>query len=83
MQKRSKIEKVNINIKFCILKKKEYSGWKKTEKSISGATSIRHSRIGTKFSLKMTLLNFWIKSTQKGISKLKKWKLPSNATYLN
>ena len=26
---------------------------------------IRHSRVGTKFRLKMTLLNFWIKLTQK------------------
>ena len=31
-----------------------------------GATSIRHSRVGTKFCLKMTLLKFWIKLTQKG-----------------
>ena len=36
------------------------------EKECSG-TSVRHSRAGTKFRLKMTLLNFWIK----GISKLK------------
>ena len=37
-----------------------------------GTASIRHSRIGTKFRLKMTLLNFWIKLTQKGYFRSKK-----------
>ena len=35
---------------------------------------IRHSRVGTKFRLKMTLLNFWIKLTQKGYFLTKKKK---------
>ena len=50
---------------------KECSGWKgvKTQKGGGGVgTSIRHSRVGIKL---MTLLNFWIKLTQKGISELK------------
>ena len=36
---------------------KEYSEWKKSEKLISGRreTSIRQSRVGTKFFLKITL----------------------------
>ena len=40
---------------------------KKIEKLIRGRgrTFIRHSRVGTKFRLKMTLLNFWIKLTQR------------------
>ena len=47
--------------------KKNVLGGKKIEKLVSGGeTSIRHSRVGTKFYLKMTLLNFWIKLTQKG-----------------
>ena len=35
-------------------------------------TSIRHSRVGTKFLLKMILLKFWIKLTQKGYFRTKK-----------
>ena len=35
-------------------------------------TSIRHSRVGTKFRLKMSLQNFWIKLTQKGYFGTKK-----------
>ena len=38
-------------------------------------TSVRHLRVGTKFLLKMTLLNFWIKSTQKGCFGTKKMKI--------
>ena len=33
--------------------------------------SIRHSRVGTKFILKITLLNFWIKLAQKGCFRTK------------
>ena len=62
---------------------KECSGWKKIGKLPSGGTSFRHSRVGTKFCLKMTLLDFWIKLTQKRYSRTKKWKLPSNSTYSN
>ena len=36
-------------------------GWKKNVQA-----NVRHSRVGTKFHLKMTLLNFWIKLTRKG-----------------
>ena len=50
LQEISKIEKVNITIKFSIFKL---------------------VYLGTKFCLKLTLLNFWIKLTQKGISELK------------
>ena len=35
-------------------------------------TPIRHSRVGTKFRLKMTLLNFCIKLTQKACFRTKK-----------
>ena len=43
-----------------------------------------YPRVGTKFRLKMTLLNFWIKLTQKGYFQTKiKSKLLSNSTYLN
>ena len=48
------------------------------EKLISGGgggTSIRHLRAGTKFRLKMTLLNFWIKLTQKRYFRTKKMKI--------
>ena len=38
-------------------------------------TSIMHSRIATKFHLKMTLLNFWIKLTQKGYFRTKKMEI--------
>ena len=55
------------------------SGWKKNvlvekkiKKLINWWTSIRYSRVGTKFRLKMTLLNFWIKLTQKGYFRTKK-----------
>ena len=34
--------------------------------------SIRHSSVATTFCIKMTLLNFWIKLTQKGYSRTKK-----------
>ena len=56
---------------------KECSGGENIEKLIGGEggrgrTSIRHSRVGTKFRLKMTLLNFWIKLTQKGYFRTKK-----------
>ena len=50
----------------------------KMEKLISGGTkggsgaSISHSRVSTKFRFKMTLLNFWIKLTQKGYLRTKK-----------
>ena len=47
-------------------KKKECFGSKNIEKLINGGTFMRYSREGTKFRLKMTLLNFWIKLTQKG-----------------
>ena len=48
-------------------------GRKKIEKLISRrGTSIRYSRVGTKLCLKMTLLNFWIKLTQKGYFRTKK-----------
>ena len=46
---------------------KECSGLKKDLKiNTREGTSIRHLRIGNKFCLKMTPLNFWIKLTQKG-----------------
>ena len=51
LQKRSKIEKVNITIKCCIFKL---------------------LYLGTKFRLKLTLLNFWIKLTQKWYFQTKK-----------
>ena len=50
---------------------KKCSRRKKIQTLISGTegvgvgTSIRNSRAGTKFRLKMTLLKFWIKLTQK------------------
>ena len=48
---------------------------KKNNKKIisgkGGGASIRHSRVGTKFCPKITLLNFRIKLTQKSISELK------------
>ena len=51
---------------------RECSKWKKIKKLIiGGGTSIRHSRVGTKFILKITLLNFWIKLTQKGCFRTK------------
>ena len=47
--------------------------WVEKNQSINQrGTSIRHSRVGTKFRLKMTLLNFWIKLTQKGYFRTKK-----------
>ena len=53
---------------------------KKNEKIIGGGeggggvggTSIRYSRVGTKFRLKMTLLKLGIKLTQKGYLRNKK-----------
>ena len=53
---------------------KRMSWVKKIEKFISGETSIRHSAVG-KFRLKMALLNFWIKLTQKGYFQTKKMKI--------
>ena len=61
--------------------KKECPGWKRIDKLISrggggwGGTSISHSRVGTTFLLKMTLLNFWIKLTPKGYFRTKKIKI--------
>ena len=40
-----------------------------------GGASIRHSRLRTKFRLKMTLLNLWIKLTQKEYFETKKMKI--------
>ena len=37
--------------------------------------SVRHSRVATKICLKITLLNFWIKLTQKGYLRTKKMKI--------
>ena len=56
---------------------RECSGWKKTEKLISGRLEgeerlLGVSRVGTKFCLKMTLMNFWIKLTQKEYFGIKK-----------
>ena len=46
---------------------KESSGWKKSKNSLTGfGTSLKDSRVGTKFCLKMALSTFWIKLTQKG-----------------
>ena len=39
---------------------------------VGGGTSIKQSRVGTKFPLKMTVSNFWIKLTQKGYFRTKK-----------
>ena len=36
-----------------------------------GGTSIRHSKVGTKFRLKLTQLNVWIELTQKGYFRTK------------
>ena len=44
-------------------------------------TCIRHSRLGNKFRLKMTLLSFWIKLTQNGCFRTKQKKLPPNSIY--
>ena len=62
--------------------KKNVLGGKKIEKLTSRERggggiykSIRHSRVGTKFRLKMTLLNFWIKWTQKGYFSTKKMEI--------
>ena len=48
--------------------KKNVLGGKKSKNELAGSVgpSIRHSRVGTKFGLKMTRLNIWIKLTQKG-----------------
>ena len=66
---------------------KKCSRWEKINKWISGRrgvgslgmggvwTSMRHSRVGTKFRLKMSLLNFWVKLTQKGYFWTKKMKI--------
>ena len=53
---------------------KEYYGCKKNRKNNwrRGRASIRQSGVGTKFRLKKTLLNFWIKLTQKGYFRNKK-----------
>ena len=48
-----------------------------------GTASIRHSRVGTKFRLKMTLLNFWIKLTQKGYFRTKKMQITIEYLYSN
>ena len=60
----------------------ECSGGKKIKKeSRGGEASISHSRVGTKFRLKTTLLTFWIKLRRKEYFGTKK--LPSNSTYSN
>ena len=52
--------------------KKNVLGGKKSKNLLVGGwTSIRHSRIGTKFRHKMILLSFWIKLTQKGYFRTK------------
>ena len=64
---------------------KECSGSKKIEKLISRGwegTSIWHSGVGTKSRLKMTLLNFWIKLTQKEYFGTKKTKITTESYIL-
>ena len=54
---------------------KECFGWKNRKNNYRQGTSFRHSRVGTKFRLKITILNFWIKLTKKGYFRTQKMKI--------